>query len=570
MPLQVWLPLNGNLNNQGLSNVTVTNNNSTVDNNGKFGKCYSFNGSNTHIRISMPPSMKSIKNSSIAVWVKSTSSTAAVGGISNDGGNNLACMTLFTNQWQFASGSAWKYINSGNFANTGVWHHLVCTVDDTTIRTYRDGALVTSSTLTALGVGVTDITSSNFIEIGCDHPGGDEMLTGLVNDFRVYDHCLSDKEIKEISKGLVAHYSLSRGAANLLTNTGNLNNWTKETGISSEWDSSKNMYKITDSSHTSSRWGIYQDLDISANTTYTISVSLAGLACGVGLGFYDSSVSGFPSNVIYVETENRNRYIYSATSGANSTKCRVYIFTNCAVAKIAWFSTPKLEVGAEPTPWIPNTSDSIYNSLGFDSTIERDMSGYKYDGTRNGTFNYSSNTGRFSTSSTFNGSDNCILVPFNTMLGGSTDFSISTWFYKTAIGTKNYQTIFGGPSGFELEARNNAETNPVIVLWNWGKGSVAYNFNTWNHVVMTRTASQVKLYLNGTLAVTADSTQAIPSGNFYIGSWRDTTSQNFEGQMSDFRIYNTILSAEDIKDLYQSSSSIANNGTLFAYNFFEE
>jgi len=37
MALQVWLPLNGNLNNQGLSNVTVTNNGATVDNNGKIG-----------------------------------------------------------------------------------------------------------------------------------------------------------------------------------------------------------------------------------------------------------------------------------------------------------------------------------------------------------------------------------------------------------------------------------------------------------------------------------------------------------------------------------------------------
>jgi hypothetical protein len=44
MALQVWLPLNGDLHNQGLSNVTVTNNGATVDNNGKIGKCYSFDG----------------------------------------------------------------------------------------------------------------------------------------------------------------------------------------------------------------------------------------------------------------------------------------------------------------------------------------------------------------------------------------------------------------------------------------------------------------------------------------------------------------------------------------------
>ena len=43
MALRVWLPLNGNLNNQGLSNLTFTNSNSstiTIDASGKIGSCY--------------------------------------------------------------------------------------------------------------------------------------------------------------------------------------------------------------------------------------------------------------------------------------------------------------------------------------------------------------------------------------------------------------------------------------------------------------------------------------------------------------------------------------------------
>ena len=42
MSLQIWLPLNGDLHNQGLSNLTVTNNGATVNNSGKIGKCYYF------------------------------------------------------------------------------------------------------------------------------------------------------------------------------------------------------------------------------------------------------------------------------------------------------------------------------------------------------------------------------------------------------------------------------------------------------------------------------------------------------------------------------------------------
>ena len=39
MSLQVWLPLDGNLANQGLASVSVTNNGATIDASGKIGKC---------------------------------------------------------------------------------------------------------------------------------------------------------------------------------------------------------------------------------------------------------------------------------------------------------------------------------------------------------------------------------------------------------------------------------------------------------------------------------------------------------------------------------------------------
>ena len=49
MALQVWLPLNGTLDNQGFDeDIAVTNNGATVDN-GIYGKCYSFNGTSLSI-----------------------------------------------------------------------------------------------------------------------------------------------------------------------------------------------------------------------------------------------------------------------------------------------------------------------------------------------------------------------------------------------------------------------------------------------------------------------------------------------------------------------------------------
>jgi hypothetical protein len=46
------------------------------------------------------------------------------------------------------------------------------------------------------------------------------QLKGYLNDVRIYDHCLSPKEVKEISKGLVLHYKMDdKIATNLVKNS---------------------------------------------------------------------------------------------------------------------------------------------------------------------------------------------------------------------------------------------------------------------------------------------------------------------------------------------------------------
>jgi hypothetical protein len=39
-------------------------------------------------------------------------------------------------------------------------------------------------------------------------------MVGGMNDLRIYDECLSQKQIKEISKGLICHYKLGGHSIN--------------------------------------------------------------------------------------------------------------------------------------------------------------------------------------------------------------------------------------------------------------------------------------------------------------------------------------------------------------------
>ena len=119
-----------------------------------------------------------------------------------------------------------------------------------------------------------------------------------------------------------------------------------------------------------------------------------------------------------------------------------------------------------------------------------------------------------------------------------------------------------------MEARSSSSTSPLYRIHNWGGGTTPYNFNEWTLFTFVRTASDSKLYVNGQLKITG-TTGTVPTGNYFIGSWSTATGQNFEGRMSDFRIYATALTADQVKQLYEVPISLANNGTLFANEFNE-
>ena len=197
------------------------------------------------------------------------------------------------------------------------------------------------------------------------------------------------------------------------------------------------------------------------------------------------------------------------------------------------------------------------------STTVYDASGFCNNGIAFGTLTISNNTPKYNVSTVFNGTDNAIQTPNLTTMITDKNYTIAVWIYKTVIGSKSYQTIYGGPSGFEIEARNGGANETKFVPWNWGKPMASYELNEWNHCVFVHSDSDCKIYLNGEYIATGTAKAANPSGNYFVGAWNTATQQNFDGLMSDFRIYATALSAEDVKSLYQNSAYIDNQGNIY-------
>ena len=77
--------------------------------------------------------------------------------------------------------------------------------------------------------------------------------------------------------------------------------------------------------------------------------------------------------------------------------------------------------------------------------------------------------------------------------------------------------------------------------------------NTWTHIAVTRSSSDVKFYINGQLDNTVANTFTPNSGgnqSILIGSNASSTPTYFNGQISKVKAYNTALTQAEITALY--------------------
>lgn len=218
MSLKVWLPLNGDLTQQGASEMSITNNGATINDNGKIGKCYLFDGSDDFISLSGNTLYNIFKGGSqqfsICFWVYHNDATRAIifgdYGLSGAIGFNIELTTSHGVRFYW-NGSPDKNFNSTSYVTAQGWTHIVITYSGSILNIYRNGILSTDSWS---GTLATKNKTTGQFYLGRDSRTGTTALNGRLNDFRIYDHCLSAAEVREISQGLILHYKLddmSRG-----------------------------------------------------------------------------------------------------------------------------------------------------------------------------------------------------------------------------------------------------------------------------------------------------------------------------------------------------------------------
>ena len=563
MALQVWLPLINNVENQGVSNIPIINNGVTFVDNGKIGKCASFNNNYFSLQ-----NLSNFNTISVSFWMK-PANTNQIGCLLNyrTGIGLDIAIFLIQGKVRFDAGGQTIF----NYTYTTDWQHVTVTYDGNIKSLYINGILnqsitinkAISCTATKGTVGASSVNTTS---------GSDNNYIGLLNDYRIYDHCLSPKEVKEISKGLVLHYPLNDAYVEETSNLFSTNltyhrNWNNSGSAIWNWDdntipkiNNSIIYSIsrTDAGNSAIGCGA---CNLVAGKTYTASVYVY-LSGNVDSNlFYIRSVDTHIATLKYSNDTNpqkwpQNQWIRATatfTPSAAYNSCYICSYLNNANSKRA-LTCWQIEEKDHATPYTPNTRNE---------TTVYDCSGYQNNGTISGSLSCSTNSSRYKISTVFDGISSKIIndsFPAS-IVSGTNSFTICGWAY--CIKGNSYNPLFHIGSSYRTTTgiclHGNGDRieglgiNGTKIDNTYGSG---YSNEKWVHQCIVYDGTTIKRYLNGnSTPIQSITCPGFKSDNNKLcvgGFW----GVPFKGYLSDFRVYATALSEEDIKELYNTSCII--------------
>lgn len=626
MALKVWLPLNGDLRNLGTSNynISVFRGSEVYDNNGKIGKCFNANGVNTLKISNIISDFYNYTSYSLCAWCYCTAQNTVHSGsaIISGGDWNHQVLNLAMSDWSTdhythlrISGTNWSRTYYYNF-NLNTWYHIIVSCDGNKTYAYVNGNIIGD---TADSFLPTSISGNDICIGGATYYAGMQFF-GKINDIRIYDHCLSAAEVKEIAQGLVLHYkldgfmggtnsNLTQGSKNLTiaSATTNCNISKRGAAVLETRTDGFTQIKGTAAWQGFSLWS--NSLNLKVGTTYTYSFygyTALSTSTNAGISFYPMmynsagtrdtsstlpiSVMGGTftnSNAKQIGKLNTTPQLYWATFTWNQTmadiianggkiELSIQIHETFDTGRIDYLWAPKLELGDKPTTWTPSIEE-----MGIDPTKIEDSSGYNHNGTTLNTVGVSSDSPRYNISTH--------LVNANSMIncgrGGMVTDSITVniWIKSSAWGNPVSCTEGGG---WNFEASGDYFRFPVYISGvGYKYGQTAHTRaqvcnNQWHMLtgVYDRLNQKVKIYVDGELdneVSTGSSNNIGYNGSNVIWLGAEATgsataaSNGMAGLFSDFRIYCTPLLDTDIKQLYNVGMKVDNLGGVHSYTFSE-
>lgn len=600
MSLIHWWPLNGNLKDLGVGASATTSGTASYGTGGKIGA----NCLNTSNSIQFTDTkFNGVRVWSVCFWgyVISASVVNNWTGLFHitDGSSNIrveVCPSTYSSGrycYSLHNNSGNAIFSSSIAAPTGgfydQWTHFAIVCDGSYVSTYANGTKLGSIAYNGSGTitGTFKLLNNHIVK---------------KNDFRIYDHALSQKEIKEISKGLVLHYNFedpyAEGTTNLFagrTDFSNTSHWPRNqiNSTAPTVDSEGNMKLYgyaTDGNHQSYTFSKNAGYtSISASTTYTLSVwvKYSSTSAYFNMYFYEQNSSGSATKTnswrIGCTSEEVGHWVLrSKTVTTQSTTTRMYAELNCYNCPASDYiimknNSVQLEQKDHATPYVNGTRQPglIYDS-----------SGYGYNGTPYGnTLQIVSDSRIGNKCAKFDNTINSAIVCGNGMFVKD-ELTVNWWGYMSSWSSYGRAISCTEGGGWNFEPNSSKMGFPVYLSGIGYKSAVSTttlaNLSAgWHMFTGTYDGYTVKIYIDGVLEGSissgASSKTAIgyPNNGLFIGSEAagtatTPTSPYFNGNMADVKIYATALSQQDIISEYDRRISIDRNGNFYSDEFVEE
>lgn len=610
MALQLWFPLTENLSNYGIyscgaANVPAT---CTINNIGKLGKCYVNTGGSvidTNINITT-------LSWTLCCWARldtKTGNWASAIGLNGSqtsyiglGCQNKNNTTIGFHYYSKSSGSNTAIFDSYCIPETTLneWIHYALSYNGTNYYVYVNGVLIQTA-----AANRSETNTFTKIKLFGSQSG---VFKGALNDVRFYDECLSQQQIKKISKGLFCHYLLTPNFSPTILPSG----YTKvdylifdegeffDTGytFNAEIDGYDITYKASNTSHNGMplasdgnrhTWVYYYGSN--KMQVYTNNASGSQITTGaLHLNDLLKHNLKYKNKKFYVDGSYKTQYTDSFISDNATLKLGRYTATYAFKGNIY---ECKIYSNNELIRWyIPcYNSSNVYGYYdivnkefkttsvgtwagGNDSAglIEYDVSGFNNNLiiTQDKSIMFNNSSPRYTGCYKFN---NGYLYKDDFNITTDT-FTFSFWMNKNVTTATHQHFILGTFSTWTSQGfgmwRETGSGYTMLVKPNniaYKTFGTAINDLKWHHIGIVYNGSNLFWYMDGILksTTTFDTTNPVLHNNLTIGNSKFQSrpaNETDESSMVDFKMYVTALSAEDIKELYETSMEIDVSGNI--------
>ncbi|MCK9476352.1 MAG: LamG domain-containing protein [Candidatus Muirbacterium halophilum] len=608
-------PLNGDTDDYSSNGFNATNSGAIIDNNGKIGKCYSFDGAQMTTTIPFSSYDPALTNSTMSCWLyiknltnfiptipfttTGKKATENIIGYSSYGGlaisleyTEAGLLSLYFSYRSSISSTGVVYNN----VLTEKWYHLAGVIENDIIKFYINGILIGTSNISTIKNVWTD-TRNFSISLPRVWGGNGPAINfpTKINDVRLYNTVISEKEIKELAKAKILHYNFNDFQEptqnyDILTNSnyvGQSNSYGSYCTITNGNYYGKDCYKIVLNIPSGTVFSSIKSAYYNMTSTNLVTKGFVNgdwvtrsfdvyIECHNDINYTRPhlSIEGNSTSKSYNQIDKTKLGTWQRVSCTSQivdiTQQNNYLFyvarhiagtTTTDLSFVIYVCNVQLEKKSYATPYVPTSrTGQVQDSSGYrnhaDILATKTPQWTELSKIGTGCYYWGTDKIRSITQS--------INVPTDTI-------TMNCWFKvktPTTAGFTSYHMPMAINSSYhEMGISSSGALRVGFYLSgtryvnNHGSGLLDGN---WHMLTTVYDGTSKKGYIDGVLVGNIATGGTLTSGTqtLRIGEYTNNDYGNKDAYQDDVRIYATALSQEDITELYEVGQQIHNTGIL--------